>query len=224
MRALRVLLSVENMMALQRGHLTSGKRFVPTASTIIMKPQLGHANDAVNFIQDDRLTIAPDLIILIQSLFMAEATLGQLDARLIEIDDLLFKADTGQLPIEAVEREKLNGEAEAILTLLSRELGRAHNLDPRVVKEQRQSVRELNYIAALTERDLKLHPEPNPERDRIIAEVFDGLKRRTTTGEEAARKLTSIYQYMFAGASMPAVKGDAPSAPKEGFLRRLLRR
>ena len=103
---------------------------------------------------------------------MAYATLEQIDARLTQIDDLLFKARTGQISISKAERMKLENEADSILETLSNELGRLTEKGADSVREAKQKVRSLNFIAAAIARQLELHPEPNPKRDAMIAEAF----------------------------------------------------
>jgi hypothetical protein len=124
---------------------------------------------------------------------MAYATLGQLDARLTEIDDLLVKAELGDVHLQPSERSKLEAEAEAILKLLAEELGKRQNLDPAEVYKLRKGVRDLNHIAAVAERHVELHPN-DAEADRTVAEAFQGLKDGTKTKEEAARMIASVIR------------------------------
>jgi hypothetical protein len=131
--------------------------------------------------------------------------LGQLDARLTEIDDLLIGADLGDVHLTPSERSKLETEAEAILNALSRALGKAANLDPQKVYEERNSVRELRHIAAVTKRHQELHPN-DPEGDRIVAEAFKGLNNGTKTSEEVAQMITSVV-FPKAGRNTPAKRG-----------------
>ena len=122
---------------------------------------------------------------------MTHATLAQLDARLTEIDDLLVKADLGDLHLVSSERSKLEAEAEGILQLLARAIGELQNLDPSKVYEERNGVRQLGYIAALTNRHQELHPN-DPNAGKIISEAFRGLNDGTKTTQEAARMITSV--------------------------------
>ena len=125
------------------------------------------------------------------------ATLGQIDARLTEIDNILLRADVGEVYLGTSERSELEAEAEAILKLLAEELGKRRKIDPREAYEMRNEIRQLNYVAAITERYSQAHPEPNPENDRIIAEAVKGMDNGTKTQEEAGRMIASIYTDMF---------------------------
>ena len=91
---------------------------------------------------------------------MAYVTLGQLDERLTAIDDLLLKADLGELSIDSTEREVLNVEAEAILKTLAKEIGKRQNIDAKEVYLTRSKVRGLDYLTAVMEKYQATHPEP----------------------------------------------------------------
>jgi hypothetical protein len=151
---------------------------------------------------------------------MAEAPLGQIDARLKEIDALLFKADPGQISIGPAKRSKVESEAESILTLLSNGLAKDRKLDPRTVYDMRQNLRQADYIVAVTQRDLELRPEANPERDAIVGAVSKWLDDGTKARAGIASELASIYSYMFVEQPKQIKKMDAPQATRRGLLRR----
>jgi hypothetical protein len=102
---------------------------------------------------------------------MAYATLGQLDARLTQIDELLLKAEFGNVNLEPSERSALEVEAEAILKLLAEELGKRQNLDPQAVYETRNKIRQLQHIAAGVEQHVKLH--------QMIPKLTGSFQRRS---------------------------------------------
>ncbi len=123
---------------------------------------------------------------------MVNPTLGQLDTRLTQIDEILHKAEFGNVSLEPSERSALETEAEAILKVLAEELGKAQNLDPQEVYETRNKIRQLRRISARVQQHLELHPDDS-EADSIVAEAFQGLKDGTKTNEEASRMITSIF-------------------------------
>jgi hypothetical protein len=153
---------------------------------------------------------------------MAYATLGQLDARLTEIDDLLVKAELGDVHLPLSERSKLEAEGEAILKVLAEELGKRQNLDPQEVYKLRKSVRGLNHIAAVAERHVELHPN-DPEADRTIAEACQGLKNGTKTKEEAARMIASVIR-PDKPAGVTATKSESGVASWFNAVKRILTR
>jgi len=130
---------------------------------------------------------------------MAYVTLGQLDERLTAIDDLLLKADLGELSIDSTEREVLNVEAEAILKTLAKEIGKRQNIDAKEVYLTRSKVRKLDYLAAVMEKYQATHPEPNPENDRVIAEFFSGVDDGSKTQKDAAAQVALIFSRAFPG-------------------------
>jgi hypothetical protein len=124
---------------------------------------------------------------------VAYATLGQLDERLTEIDRSLLRASLGEVLLGAGERSALEHEGEMIARLLAQELGKHHNKPAEEIYEMRESIRQLNFIAGVGARYRELHPEPNPEHDRIIAEACEGLKNGTKTNEEVAKAIASVF-------------------------------
>jgi len=99
------------------------------------------------------------------------------------------------MSISKAERMKLGNEADSILETLSNELGRLTGKGENSVREARQKVRSLNFIAAATARHLELHPEPNPKRDAMIAEAF--APGSSKSNEEVAQVLTLIFGDIF---------------------------
>jgi hypothetical protein len=75
---------------------------------------------------------------------MATATLGQIEARLSEIDDLLFKGETGQIPLRRGERGRLKDEAQQILEILAKALAPLNNMTAQEVYEMRDKNRSMN--------------------------------------------------------------------------------
>lgn len=126
---------------------------------------------------------------------MTQWTLGSLDGRLTEIDDLLFKDDTGQVAIDPTDRRILEVEAQAILETTSEELGKHWQKDASHFYEMRQKVRNINRVAAMVERHMKLRPEPNPENDKIIESAFKALRDGSKTNDEVAKEIYSIFSY-----------------------------
>src|SRR6187402_725617 len=74
---------------------------------------------------------------------MAQATIGQIDARLTEIDDVLFKVSTGQTIMSDAEVIAMQAEAGRIMTTLAAALGKAENVDPKFMYERRDKIRQL---------------------------------------------------------------------------------
>lgn len=147
----------------------------------------------------------------------AMVTLGQLDTRLTQIDELLQKAEFGNVSLQPSERSALEAEADAILKVLAEELGKAQNLDPQEVYETRNKIRQLRHISARVEQHMKLHPD-DPEADRIVTEAFQGLKDGTKTNEEASRMITSIFDPNRFGPSKPEERRFA------GWFKRIFNR
>ncbi len=144
---------------------------------------------------------------------MAYATLEQLNDRLLVIDDLLFKISTGQVSAGAEEQQRLTSEADWIMGALAKGISEGGEHDYQAAWDARQKVRNCNW-SAVASRHVELHPEPNPEQDRLIANAF----AEGATAEDSAAMM-EMFSYMF--VELPTVPAK-PKAPK-GFFRRLFR-
>lgn len=133
---------------------------------------------------------------------MADPTLGQLDARLTQIDELLLEDEFGNPSLEPSERFALEAEANAILKVLAEELGKAQNRDPQEMYELRNKIRTLRHLSARVAQHVKLHPD-DPEADRIVTEAFQGLNDGTKTHEEASHMINSIFDPSRFGTCKP---------------------
>jgi len=76
-------------------------------------------------------------------------TIGQIDARLTEIDDVLFKVSTGQTIMSDAEVIAMQAEAGRIMTTLAAALGKAENVDPKFMYERRDKIRQLKFLLPL---------------------------------------------------------------------------
>ena len=85
--------------------------------------------------------------------------------------------------------------------------------------EKREQVRRSCRVAAITARHAELHPEPDPETDRIIAAMCND---ETKTPEEVSADFWSVYGYMF--IDLPKTSTELPGGKKKGLLRRLIGR
>jgi hypothetical protein len=93
---------------------------------------------------------------------VAEATLRQIDERITEIDSLLFKGITGQIPMIEPKRLSLEAEATELMKILAAAISERGEYDYATAYEEREKVRRSFRIAAITARHVELHPEPDP--------------------------------------------------------------
>ena len=97
----------------------------------------------------------------------ATATLRQIDQRISEIDDLVFRGNTGQMPMTVEGRGRLEAEATSLMEILAKALQENGAGQYQELYDARKKVRELTLVSAVSARYEKLHPEPQPEIDAV---------------------------------------------------------
>jgi len=147
---------------------------------------------------------------------MTEYTVGWLDAKITEVDALIFKADTAQISLTWEQYKALKDDAEMMMNLLAENVAQSSGRPIEEMYEARALVRRMNYFTATTARHLELYPNPNPKQDEMIRSAFHDSK----SDEETTRKLIQFYGYMFANAP----RDPNSAAPQKGFFRRLFSR
>jgi len=144
-------------------------------------------------------------------------TYGEVDKTISEIDERLFNAETAQIKVSWEEYSALKLEADALMDVLAKAMSEEDGKSFDECYLLRQKLRAINKLSSMGELHMKLHPEPNPENDAIIASAFGGLEDGTKTHAEASAEIASIFDYLFANAPHP------PEEPKRGFFRRIFR-
>jgi hypothetical protein len=124
---------------------------------------------------------------------MAQATIGQIDARLTEIDDVLFKVSTGQTIMSDAEIIAMQAEAGRIMTTLAAALGKAENVDPKFMYERRDKIRQLRFLSACLDRHVMLNSQPHDE----VVDAFRSILDSTTPDEDSIEKLKASFAYLF---------------------------
>jgi len=146
------------------------------------------------------------------------ATLGQINDRLIVIDDLIFKMTTCQLPFSADEQQRLEREAEWCMKALATGISEGGEYDYQTAWNERQKVRDSLNFAAVVQRYVELNPAKGPEDDLKFSTLFKQAAEPERY-PEAAREMAAMLSSVF-------VQQQGPPAPpaRPGFLQRLLRR
>jgi hypothetical protein len=142
-------------------------------------------------------------------------TVAEVHERILQIDDLLVKADTGQISMGWEAYQALAKEAEALMTVWAKTTSQLNGRSFEEMYELRDKQRIMNRMSAIAERHVKLHPEPNPKNDAIIAAAFEGVHDGTKTPKQAINECMSIFAYLVE---------NGPKPLRKGFLSKLLRR
>ncbi|WP_353067740.1 hypothetical protein RBB77_23305 (plasmid) [Tunturibacter psychrotolerans] len=151
---------------------------------------------------------------------MAEATLGQIDQRITEIDDLVFRGNTGQLPMTVEGRARLEDEAGSLMEILARALHENGAGEYQTLYDARQQVRNLTLVSAMSHRYMELHPEPQPEIDAVIAAACQGYTDGTGPKGQAGKMLAAVF-----GTVLIELPSEVPPpSTKRNFFSRFMRR
>jgi hypothetical protein len=145
---------------------------------------------------------------------MSGTTYEEINERISEIDSLIFRADTGQISLAWEQYASLHEDGETLMKILAEGLALQNGSAMEEMYRERDKVRRMNRLVATAERDLELHPEPNPREDAIIKAACND---KTKTPEQVTREIESVYAYMFAN------KPVAP-ANRKSLLQRIFRR
>jgi hypothetical protein len=153
---------------------------------------------------------------------MAEATLGQIDKRITEIDDLVFRGNTGQIPMTLEGRSRLEDEAHALMEILANGLHGCGAGDYQELYDASQKVRELTLVSAMTNRYMELHPEPQPKIDALVAAACSGKTDGTMPPGQLGKILGVIFGTVF--IEFPSETPPPPPSAKKSLLRRIMDR
>ncbi len=153
---------------------------------------------------------------------MAEATLGQIDARITEIDELVFRGRTGQISMTVAQHNVLQQEVAYLVPILARGLSESGAGDYETVHQARESIRQLKLLSALFGRYTELNPESDFEGlgNAIAGSLASGnapddLKDHAEAFERLTAILNSVY--------VPLIEESLARPLKRSFLYRFLR-
>jgi uncharacterized protein YdcH (DUF465 family) len=144
-------------------------------------------------------------------------TLGQANERITELDDLIFKVETGQVPMSWEEYQSLKIEVEALMDVLAQNLSSHTGHTYEQAYEPRQNVRMLEKMGAIMKRHIELHPEDRNKNDPLIIAALHGGKDGRGIDFKAFDQLSKRFDYIFENRPRP------PAGNLKGFLRRLFR-
>lgn len=130
------------------------------------------------------------------------ATIGQLEARLTEIEDALLRktlGETSDASIGSEQESTLRAEADCIRRVLAAELGKRTGMGPEAVLEARATARGMHELAQRIEWAIQ-HKRFNSEADATIKNAFADLQNGTKTQDQVVAELTSLL--------MPIIQPD----------------
>lgn len=143
-------------------------------------------------------------------------TVSEVQERITEIDEIVFKVETGQIPMSWNEYKALEKEADELMVILAQNIAPHKGCTYEEAYEARQKVRHLSRIEATVNRHLELHPEAAKKEDPDLIKAFSGGSD-TQNIDEASARWAASFEYMFENA--PRDPNEKPSGG--GFLRRL---
>lgn len=142
-------------------------------------------------------------------------TIGEIHAKLLEVDDLLIKADLSQVPMQWDEYRSKSDEADLLIELLAKSTSELNGKSYEETRTMFTKERIINHMSAIASRHVELHPETNPKHDAIVAAAFQGIQNGVKTPEQGIHECMSIFAYLVQ---------NGPKPPKRSFFDRLLGR
>jgi hypothetical protein len=140
-------------------------------------------------------------------------TLGEIHELIIKLDDLVFKAETGQHSVSWDEYQDLKNKADKLVNALARGISEAKGCTFEEAYAQREELRSMARLEAMISRHLELNPESSSKKEPLLIAAFQNRDN------EAFKKYLEQFDYLFDNAPRP------PAEPtRKGIFERLFKR
>ena len=126
----------------------------------------------------------------------------EVDERIRQIDDEVFKAETGQLLMSWDEYECRKVEAETLMKVLAESLASLNLCSAKDAYEKRQRIRSLDRIVKALELHCRIHPEAAKQDDPLLI-AMDNAEVGTSEHNEAIERFAAEFDYLFKNAPKP---------------------
>jgi hypothetical protein len=160
---------------------------------------------------------------VIDNVGLFRMTLDEANEELLRLDELLFKAETGQIKMSWDEYRSLQESADALMVAYARGLSESTGRSYEAMYELRMSKRAIDKEMATSKLHLKLHPNfiPTPEQHELLKRAYAS----EIPSEEATLALEQfnrqVYGYLFVNAPRPT---EGAKAQRHRLLSGLFRR
>jgi hypothetical protein len=141
-------------------------------------------------------------------------TLDEASERITELDTLIFKVETGQVPMSWEEYRTLQVEVEALMEGLAKNLSSLKGCSYEEAYEPRQKIRIFSRMGAMANRHLQLHPEACDKEDPLLIAAFHSGDDGNEINYEAFERFFEQFSYIFENCPKPP-----PEKPKGVFTR-----
>jgi len=145
-------------------------------------------------------------------------TVKEADDRITELDDLIFKADTGQISVTWQQYLSLKSEVQILMDVLAKSLASTGKHTYEEAYAAREHVRAMNLLPAILQRHCELNPETAQKEDPLLIKAFHSGPNGDDIDNEAYEKFLLQFSYLFANAPQPPVE------KKPNLIQRLLGR
>src|SRR4051812_15220408 len=92
--------------------------------------------------------------------------------RILELDDLIFKADTGQASVTWEQYVSLKTEAQALMDALAKSVATYGKCTYEDAYGDRERLRRLNRLSALMQRHCELNPKDAKKEDPLLIKAI----------------------------------------------------
>jgi len=145
-------------------------------------------------------------------------TVQEAHERILELDDLIFKAETGQINVTWDHYVSLKTEADTLMDVLARTIASRGEQSYEEAYKARDRVRDLNRIAATMQRHVDLNPETANKEDPLMIAAFHGGADGDSIDPEALKRFAESFDYLFANAPKP----PAEATESRNLIQRIL--
>lgn len=130
--------------------------------------------------------------------------LEQLNNQIYQIDDLIFKMDTGQIPATIEDRESLADAAERLLRVFAQGCSENGNVSFQTAHKDITKVRRLKFLAAACERSEGLKPSSPEDSQRFVSIINNPDEQEM--GNLLSKELAHIFVTLPKRPSLPKKK------------------
>lgn len=140
--------------------------------------------------------------------------------RILELDDLIFKADTGQVKVTWEEYSCLKVEVQALMDALAKSIATYGKCTYEEAYAERERLRSVNLLSAIMQRHCELNPEDAQRKeDPLLIKALHSGPNGDEIDYDAIEKFMLQFSYLLENAPKPPVE----PAKKPSLMQRLLR-
>jgi hypothetical protein len=140
--------------------------------------------------------------------------------RILELDDMIFKADTGQIRVTWEQYTCLKIETQALMDALAKSIATYGKCTYEEAFAERERLRSVNLLSAIMQLHCELNPEDAKRDDPLLVKALHSGPNGDEIDYEAFERFMVQFSYLLENAPKPPVE----PAKKPSLMQRLLGR